>query len=51
MINDKRESLMGTGMIESDGHIYPNKSIRMPDPRISPNSRTENRELPITELR
>jgi hypothetical protein len=28
-INDKREALIGTGMIESGGYIYPNKSIRM----------------------
>lgn len=30
-MNDQREALIETGMIESGGCIYPNKSIRMPD--------------------
>ena len=28
----KREALVGTGMIESGGYAYPNKSIRISDP-------------------
>lgn len=31
-MNDKREALIGTGMIESGAYSYPKKSVRMPDP-------------------
>lgn len=31
-MNDKREALMGTGMIESGAYIYPHESIRRSDP-------------------
>jgi hypothetical protein len=31
-MNDKREALIRTGMIESGAYMYPNKSIRMPGP-------------------
>jgi hypothetical protein len=31
-MNDKRQALIGTGLIESSAYMYPNKSIRMPDP-------------------
>jgi len=30
-MNEKREALIGTGMIESGAYSYPNKSIHMPD--------------------
>lgn len=33
-LNDKREVLIGTDLIELGGYMYPNKSIRRPDPLV-----------------